>query len=497
MPEHHFQLPRILSLLIILTLAGTAAATETIQSLQQKVDAFHASSDYQFTPSTAAKARAYLGAAMLADEEGEAEKAGEGISRALALLNEARENAKRFQDRYSDLLLYKKAAEQAVSQIKIEDSLQELNPGQLLRDAEASLTRAIALFEGGDLNNAQQSADEASRKYIVVIDAVLPTLINKAGSTISKAAAAGAKKYAPQSYEAAKLELSKMEQYADGLSQAVPTQPGYALILAMRSLQIAKQVKIWRKSYGSHEKLYLDARDARLKFAEALNIKIDPTNVNADISDDELLQAASRLQSRLISQKSLYEADVARLKERYKIELEKAVSDQRSALLADQSEQLSSLKEAFRAKLERETFETKRQKRLRSLFKKGEVELLVNLDGSLLIRLTSLQFSPGSSKIDAAYYSLLGKLKDALEIYGERKIRIEGHTDSKGAIKTNQKISLKRAEAVRDFLIAAAMDGSRIKALGYGEVRPVASNEFKKGRAMNRRIDIVIEAPHG
>jgi hypothetical protein len=105
LPKYHFQLPHILSLLIALTLPGTAAATETIQSLQQKVDAFHASSDHQFAPSTAAKASAYLGAAMLADEESEAEKVSEGISRALALLNEARENAKRFQNRYSDLLL--------------------------------------------------------------------------------------------------------------------------------------------------------------------------------------------------------------------------------------------------------------------------------------------------------------------------------------------------------------------------------------------------------
>ena len=160
------------------------------------------------------------------------------------------------------------------------------------------------------------------------------------------------------------------------------------------------------------------------------------------------------------------------------------------------SKQSKRAAEAFRAKLERETFEAKRQKRLRDLFEKGEVELLVNLDGSLLIRLTSLQFSSGSSKIDAGYYNLLGKLKEALAVYGERKIRIEGHTERKGAVKTNHKISLKRAEAVRDFLIAAAMDGSRIKALGYGEVRPVASNEFKKGRAMNRRIDIVIEAQH-
>ncbi|MDT8376988.1 MAG: OmpA family protein [Mariprofundaceae bacterium] len=494
MPEYRFSLP--FSILIALMLSGTAVATETIESLQQKVDAFQSSSDHQFAPSAASRARAYLGAAMLADEGGNSEKAGEGISMALAALDEARANARQFRNQYSDLLLYKKAAAQAAAESIIEEPLQEPNPGHLLADADLLFARAIALFESGELNNAQQSADTAEQKYIRVIDAALPVLINKIGTIIGKAAAAGAKKYAPQSFEAAKLELSKLELYADGLSQTVPTRPGYALAMAVRSLQLANQVKLWRKSYGSHEELYLNARDTRLKLAAALNIEVDATDANADVSVDELLQAVVRLQGRLESQQASYEDDIAELKEHHKAELEKAVSEQRSALLSDRSQQLSSLKEAFHAKLERETFETKRQKRLHDLFEKGEAELLVNLDGSLLIRLTGLQFSSGSSKIDAAYYNLLGRLKEALDIYGERKVRIEGHTDSKGDVKVNQKISLKRAEAVRDFLVAAAMDGSRIKALGYGEVRPVASNEFDKGRTMNRRIDIVIEAQH-
>jgi len=47
---------------------------------------------------------------------------------------------------------------------------------------------------------------------------------------------------------------------------------------------------------------------------------------------------------------------------------------------------------------------------------------------------------------------------------------------------------------VRDFLVAAGMEASRLKALGYGEVRPIASNDYERGLAMNRRIDIIIRA---
>ncbi len=121
------------------------------------------------------------------------------------------------------------------------------------------------------------------------------------------------------------------------------------------------------------------------------------------------------------------------------------------------------------------------------------MEILANLDGSLLIRLKALKFRSGRSKIESKYFNLLGQLRQAMDIYQERHLSIEGHTDNQGDVKANQRLSLKRAEAVRDFLISAGAEATRLKALGYGEVRPIASNEFKQGRAMNRRIDIVIK----
>jgi len=158
-----------------------------------------------------------------------------------------------------------------------------------------------------------------------------------------------------------------------------------------------------------------------------------------------------------------------------------------------QGKQMGELKEAFRAKLERETFETRRQQKLHKIFKPAEVEILANLDGSLLLRLSALQFASSRTNIDKKYFDLLSRIRTGLELYPERKIIIEGHTDNRGDPKGNQILSLKRAETVRDFLIAAGMDGSHLKALGYGEVRPVASNDYDRGRAMNRRIDIIIQ----
>ncbi|MCF6208313.1 MAG: OmpA family protein [Ghiorsea sp.] len=147
--------------------------------------------------------------------------------------------------------------------------------------------------------------------------------------------------------------------------------------------------------------------------------------------------------------------------------------------------------------MEQETFESKRQNKLRKQFQKDEVDIITNIYWSLVIRAKKVQFEPNSSKVDGKYFDVLARIKDALMLYPNRKISIEGHTDSSGDAKTNRKLSLQRAEAVRKFLTAAGMSASRIRALGFGEAKPIASNMYKKGRAMNRRIDIVIGAPRG
>jgi OOP family OmpA-OmpF porin len=71
---------------------------------------------------------------------------------------------------------------------------------------------------------------------------------------------------------------------------------------------------------------------------------------------------------------------------------------------------------------------------------------------------------------------------------------IEGHTDSTASDAHNQKLSEKRANAVMDILIKEyKVDSKRLKAVGYGETKPIASNKTKKGRAENRRIMAVVD----
>jgi outer membrane protein OmpA-like peptidoglycan-associated protein len=72
------------------------------------------------------------------------------------------------------------------------------------------------------------------------------------------------------------------------------------------------------------------------------------------------------------------------------------------------------------------------------------------------------------------------------------KIRIEGHTDNEASDGYNMKLSNNRAKAVRAYLISKGIDGKRMEAKGFGETKPIASNDSPDGREQNRRVEIHI-----
>ncbi len=74
------------------------------------------------------------------------------------------------------------------------------------------------------------------------------------------------------------------------------------------------------------------------------------------------------------------------------------------------------------------------------------------------------------------------------------QIQVIGHTDNVGSEKRNLQLSIERAEAVRDALVAAGVDAERISHDGRGGAEPLASNDTRDGRAVNRRVDLLIPA---
>jgi len=111
----------------------------------------------------------------------------------------------------------------------------------------------------------------------------------------------------------------------------------------------------------------------------------------------------------------------------------------------------------------------------------------------VVVSLLGIKFPSGRSTIDAGSAALMEKVKRALALFGDSTIVVEGHTDSNGSDSTNLILSQDRADAVKQYLVKNfSVDAEKISSIGYGEARPVATNETAEGRGRNRRIDLVV-----
>lgn len=102
----------------------------------------------------------------------------------------------------------------------------------------------------------------------------------------------------------------------------------------------------------------------------------------------------------------------------------------------------------------------------------------------------TILFDTGKSDIKAESTSVMVDIIQILQEYPNARFTVEGHTDSQGGADTNQRLSESRANQVRDFLIDKGVGASRLTAIGYGEEKPIATNNTRDGRKENRRVEI-------
>jgi len=102
----------------------------------------------------------------------------------------------------------------------------------------------------------------------------------------------------------------------------------------------------------------------------------------------------------------------------------------------------------------------------------------------------TILFDTGKSSIKAESTSVMVDIILILNEYPTAKFTVEGHTDSVGSAKLNQTLSESRANSVRDFLIKEGVAADRLTAIGYGEEKPIATNNTRDGRKHNRRVEI-------
>jgi outer membrane protein OmpA-like peptidoglycan-associated protein len=115
----------------------------------------------------------------------------------------------------------------------------------------------------------------------------------------------------------------------------------------------------------------------------------------------------------------------------------------------------------------------------------------------MVITLQDVLFDVDRAELKPGAFRTIDNLAAFMRDYPDRRVRIEGFTDSTGSDAYNQQLSESRAYAVRNALEQAGIEASRIEVRGHGEAYPVASNDTDEGRQLNRRVEVLLSDEQG
>ena len=168
---------------------------------------------------------------------------------------------------------------------------------------------------------------------------------------------------------------------------------------------------------------------------------------------------------------------------------EKRQADEQVAAARRADEERARADEARRQAAERE----KRQGDLLVRLQQIEQSARVEPRGIVLTLPGNVYFDSGHSEVKRRVRERLARIGQVLAGASDRKILVEGHTDSTGPAKFNMRLSELRAESVKTILVENAVSPDRIETHGYASAKPVASNRTPEGRSQNRRVEVVVQ----
>ncbi len=353
-------------------------------------------------------------------------------------------------------------------------------------EANKKFMRAIQLIERGDLKNARKREFEATNLYREAeLVAIKAQYLNKTRQLLADADRARVGRYAPLTLAKAKRLLADADRelnenrYDTDLPRSLAMRANYE---AKHALYLSEVVRKIRDKDLTPEQLILNWEQ--------------PLRAIAGVADavPDMSEGPDKLAQELVE---YFEEERNELQRLNQEKSEDAIR------LADLEEELRALDERLGgATAERAALvqRLEAQARVRQQFKQVEkmftsYEARVFREGdSIFLRLVGLTFDSGASQIKPENFDLLAKVEKAIDVFPRSELTIEGHTDAHGSDELNQKLSQERAESVQQYMInAMRIPTYRLIATGYGETRPVASNETAAGRARNRRIDIRIK----
>jgi outer membrane protein OmpA-like peptidoglycan-associated protein len=233
---------------------------------------------------------------------------------------------------------------------------------------------------------------------------------------------------------------------------------------------------------------------ARVAPAELYEAKVALNDAEKSFSDDPesektytLSYVAQRIAQRVDSLATTKEANSQ--KEKDSDEIQKLQSEGLTRSQEELTRIRDQLTEEKKARAQAEGFA---REALQKVAEAAKLAVKQEERGTVIILPGSVLFESGQATLFPLAQQKLALLAEQLRNQKTSLITIEGHTDSRGTPSTNMELSQARADSVRNFIISQGIPSDRIRAVGMGETRPLASNDKAEGRAENRRVEIIV-----
>ena len=346
---------------------------------------------------------------------------------------------------------------------------------ELWRDAEEKFASAATRLEAGNVNAARSRASDAEKLYRnAELAAIKGNYLDETRRLIGQAKDERIDRYAPKTLARAEALLAQAEKaltenrYDTDEPRSLARQAKYE---AKHAIYLGGVLKPLRDRSASLEDFALANEKPVRGIAAILDLVAEFDQGYAGPTRD----ISAKIET---LQKNSYELN------------------ERRAQIMDLETEIQSLERQLGTQSQRLAAQEQQRQKFRKIegtFGPGEAQIFTQ-GQNVLIRPIGLVFASGSAQIETQFFALLRKVQDAIRVFPNTVVVIEGHTDSFGGDEINLKLSQDRAESVQEYLLANMRDLSPadVRAVGFGESRPVANNETAEGRAKNRRIDLVI-----
>ncbi len=335
------------------------------------------------------------------------------------------------------------------------------------------------------------------------LDPRIPLSVYEARNAVAIAQAAGAPKYATDSFTKAVQLLQEAEdaQKHKADKKSVDMEAREAVQTAEDARSITE--KRIADERADEERKAAEAREQQAKeqAEEAERAKLE-AQIEAAKAALEKEQAEAAQAQALAEQQAAEKA--AQLAAQQKLQAEADAQAAQAKALAEQQAAANAAQLAAQQKAEVEA-EAERAKESLAASEKEKSELRAQLlkqlsmvlqtqDSmrGLIVNMSDVLFDTGSYTLRPEAREKLAKISGILIAYPGLKIQVEGYTDSTGSVEFNQQLSEDRAEMVREYLIDQQVPAGSVTAQGFGASQPIASNNTAEGRQQNRRVQMVV-----